>query len=60
MQVNGVERLNMSVDQRERGGTWVDLGRLALADGDTCAVQLRAQGDGTVAADAVRLILSDS
>ena len=60
MQVNGVERVNMSVDQRERGGTWVDLGRLTLAGGDMCEVRLRAQGDGTVAADAVRLILSDS
>jgi hypothetical protein len=59
-QINGVERLDISVDQRERGGTWVDLGRLTLEAGDMCDVQLRARGNGTVAADAVRLALSES
>lgn len=45
------------VDQRERGGTWVELARVPLAAGTTCRVELTDRADGVVVADAVRLVL---
>jgi hypothetical protein len=58
--VNGQEQINTVVDQRESGGSWVDLGQLSLSGGGVCEVRLSNDADGTVAADAVRLTLVGS
>jgi hypothetical protein len=58
--VNAIERLSVSVDQRERGGTWADLGRLTLNHDEACEVELSSDVAGTISADAVRLVLLDA
>ena len=45
------------VNQRERGGRWVELARVPLSVGTRCQVALTNQADGVVIADAVRLVL---
>lgn len=54
--VAGAETGSARVDQRERGATWVEIGRVTLAAGAECAVTLNNQADNVVAADAARLV----
>lgn len=44
------------VDQRQRAGEWVSLGSFAFAEGNTQKVTLSDAADGTVVADAVKLV----
>ncbi len=54
--VAGASSQTATVDQTTRGETWVELGTLDLAAGQSCQVELVAAKDGSVVADAVRLL----
>jgi RHS repeat-associated protein len=49
-----------TVDQTADQGTWVPLGSFALTEGNTHSVTLSDQAGGTVVADAVKLVRSNS
>jgi hypothetical protein len=48
---------DVTVNQRERGGQWVELATVRLDSGTACRVELTNQADGVVVADAIRLVL---
>jgi hypothetical protein len=52
--------LDVRVNQQERGGSWVDLGRVQLGGERVCYVTLLNDADGIVVADAVRAVLVES
>ncbi|MBP2183817.1 golvesin C-terminal-like domain-containing protein [Amycolatopsis magusensis] len=50
----------VTVDQTQRAGEWVSLGKYAFTAGQTKAITLSGQANGTVAADAVQLVRDNS
>ncbi|MFN0071883.1 MAG: N-acetylmuramoyl-L-alanine amidase [Chloroflexota bacterium] len=58
--VHGEPRFNVTMDQRNRGGTWVDLGRVTLNTDELCELVLTNAADSVVAADAARILLIDA
>jgi RHS repeat-associated protein len=49
-----------TVNQTQQAGTWVSLGTFAFTEGNTHSVSLSDQAGGTVIADAVKLVRSDT
>ncbi len=47
------------VDQRGRGGAWVELARVPLSADAECRVELTNDADGVVVADAIRVVRSE-
>ncbi|MBA2449138.1 MAG: hypothetical protein H0V51_14055, partial [Chloroflexi bacterium] len=54
---DGRQLAEVEVDQRERGGRWVELISLPLTAGTFCLVELTNAADGVVVADAIRIVL---
>ncbi len=52
----GTTSTTVTLDQTERGGEWVSLGKFPLTTGNTATVTLSDNADGTVIADAVKLV----
>ncbi|WP_193318955.1 DNRLRE domain-containing protein [Nonomuraea phyllanthi] len=51
---------SVTLDQTQNPGTWVELGTYAFTAGTTHSVTLTDDADGTVAADAVKLVRDNS
>jgi N-acetylmuramoyl-L-alanine amidase len=49
--------IHTEMNQQEQGGTWIELAQLELREGMFGVVIVSNEGDGTIAADAVRLVL---
>jgi hypothetical protein len=54
----GQQLAEAELNQRDRGGQWVELARVPLAAGTSCLVELTNRADGVVVADAVRITLA--
>ncbi|MFI9811294.1 golvesin C-terminal-like domain-containing protein [Saccharothrix variisporea] len=48
------------MNQTQRGGEWVSLGWFTLAQGNAAKITLSDNADGTVLADAVKLVRNNS
>ncbi|CAL9574712.1 hypothetical protein SUDANB95_04869 [Actinosynnema sp. ALI-1.44] len=52
----GTTTTTVAVDETQRGGEWVSLGRFALTQGNAAKITVSDNADGTVLADAVKLV----